>query len=518
MPRTGPRHRWVVRLALLLVLAAAFAGWWWLMERTLGNEREAVVGRVAEERRQRFERALDTVGRGFERDRDELLARRAEDGPLAGIAGLLGEGRVTAVLFPEGPFEVREGVLPEAGGLDGLRWGSDGDGRDPVLGALLERLDEPGVRERVRPRLTGAEGPPMKASFRHHAIARFLDLHAGPDPVLAALARSEGIRAEGVVPADGLTFAQGADSLWWSRGQVIERFAAAGVEVVPGEEGRRFVPWDSPLRVAPAPVEEVAFPRSVVLVRAIGLGSGLLFALVVAGALASGWRDRRVARMRTDLAAAVAHELRTPLSGQRILLESLLDGRGPDEDTRRDYLERALRSNRRLGALTEQFLTFSRLERGILQIEREEVVVRELVEELIGDRPQPFDTVELEIPDGLVAHVDRGALTSIVGNLVANAWKYSEHGKWLKVSAGRGDGRFWLEVADQGRGLSTAECKKVFRQFWRADSGLDRKVDGLGLGLTVVARLAEAHGGDVVVRSEPGTGSTFRVTLKEEES
>jgi signal transduction histidine kinase len=102
--------------------------------------------------------------------------------------------------------------------------------------------------------------------------------------------------------------------------------------------------------------------------------------------------------------------------------------------------------------------------------------------------------------------------------LIENAWKYSPGEKWVAIRARRDGSDLCLEVEDRGIGFEPSQQRRAFRQFWRAETGLDRSVDGLGLGLTIVARLAEAHGGRVELESESGRGSTFRVILPETES
>ncbi len=514
---TRPDHPWVVRLAILLLLAAGFGGWWWLMQRTLANEREALSRRLESEALSRFERALKTVEAGLVRDLGEAARALGDPPDPAKVAPLMEQGLVSACLLPEEPFTAVEGVVPDAATLVSgeIHWGSDESGRDPVVSALLGRLDEAPVRAALRDRLLGAAGPPMKASFRHRSIERFLE--SGPDPVLADLATAEAARAAGGLPAGGVGKPIETATLWWSERQLMERFEQAGVGVTLGENGQRFTPWPSSVRAKPVGTDlgNTAFTTSTALVRRVGLGSGLLFAAAVAGALWSGWRDRRIARLRTDLSASFAHELRTPLAGQRLLIESLLGGIGQDPEKRKDYLRRILGSNQRLGSLAEQFLTFSRLDRGVLRIDRSETPVLELVNEILQSREQPFDECHVEIADDLKALVDRGAMASILGNLLENAWKYTRGPKWIAIRACRNGDRLELEVEDRGIGFDPGQQRKAFRQFWRAESGLDRQVDGLGLGLTIVARLVEAHGGRVELESEAGRGSTFRVILPE---
>jgi signal transduction histidine kinase len=512
-----PDHPWVVRLTILLLLAAAFGGWWWLMQRTLANEREAFSGRLESEAKTRFERALKTVETGLARDLGEVA--RVLDGQPdpAKIAPLVDQGLVSACLLPEPSFVLVGGVVPDATALASgeIQWGSDESGRDPVVSALLGRIDEAPVRAALRTRLLGSAGPPMKASFRHRSIERFLE--SVPDPVLADLATAEAARAAGGLPATGVSKTLESGTLWWSERQLKDRFEQAGVGVTLGENGQRFTPWPSSGRaeLIATDLGDTAFATSTTLVRRVGLGSGLLFATAVGGALWTGWRDRRIARLRTDLSAAFAHELRTPLAGQRLLIESLVAGLGQDPEKRQDYLRRILGSNQRLGSLAEQFLTFSRLDRGLLRIERCETRILDLVNEILESRERPFDECRVDIPDDLFAAIDRGAVASILGNLIENAWKYTRGPKWIAIRARRAGDRLELEVEDRGIGFDPGQQRKAFRQFWRAETGLDRQVDGLGLGLTIVARLAEAHGGRVELDSEAGRGSTFRVILPE---
>lgn len=514
---TALGHAWVLRLGIILLLAAAFGGWWWMMQRTLTNEREALSGRLGGEAQARFERALKTVEASLVRDRGEVARAVGGRPDPARMVPLMEEGLVSAYLLPEEDFEVVEGVVPDAAALESgeIQWGSTESGRDPVVSALLGRIDEAPVRTALRLRLLGATGPPMKASFRHRAIERFLE--SGPDPVLADLGIADAARAAGQVPATGVSTPFEKGTLWWSECQLQDRFEKAGVSVTLGENGQRFTLWPSPVRAELVGTDfgDTAFSTSTTLVRWVGLGSGLLFATAVGGALWMGWRDRRIARLRTDLSASFAHELRTPLAGQRLLIESLLGGVGRNPEKQEDYLKRILGSNQRLGSLAEQFLTFSRLDRGVLRIERSETRIRELVDEILDSREQPFDECQVEIPDDLSAAIDRGAVASILGNLIENAWKYTRGPKWIAIRARRSDDRLELEVEDRGIGFDPGQQRKAFRQFWRAETGLDRQVDGLGLGLTIVARLAEAHGGHVTLESEAGRGSTFHVVLPE---
>jgi len=224
------------------------------------------------------------------------------------------------------------------------------------------------------------------------------------------------------------------------------------------------------------------------------------------------WKSMRVARSRISLAGSVAHELRTPLAGQRVLLETTLERKGYDEE----YLDMALRENERLGNLSEEFLTFSRLERGILELNLRPLDLSELVESGVYDFKAEHEGGEIVIESdkGVLAVVDDAAVMTILRNLLENAWKYSEGEPRITVRVFEGSGDPAFSVSDEGVGLSSSEKRKIFRQFYRVDRKLSRSQDGLGLGLSIVRRLVESMDGRISVESEKGRGSCFTVVLQ----
>jgi signal transduction histidine kinase len=244
------------------------------------------------------------------------------------------------------------------------------------------------------------------------------------------------------------------------------------------------------------------------------VGAATLFSTVglVAVAIWMGRRQFQRARARTDLAASVAHELRTTLAGQRIVLESMLDKKKFDEN----YLQMALRENKRLGDLSEEFLTFSRLERGVLDLQLEPLDLEAGVQEAVSRFSNQFDDVELSISGSCQSKVlaDAAAISTILENLLENAWKYSEEPRRIEIVLIEEGEEVGFEVKDNGIGLSAGDQKKIFRQFFRVEKALSRSQDGLGIGLSIVRRLVEAMNGKIEVKSEKGRGSAFRVILR----
>ena len=232
--------------------------------------------------------------------------------------------------------------------------------------------------------------------------------------------------------------------------------------------------------------------------------------VVIGAAIWIGRQELKKARARTDLAASVAHELRTPLAGQRVVLESLQMRKEYDEE----YLSMALRENQRLGDLAEEFLTFSRLERGILEVQLKPLELSEVIEPVVaGFREQRRDEIRCELDDAVVM-ADEAAVATIARNLMENAWKYSDDPREISISSVSNEAEIGFSVTDNGIGLSKADQNRIFRQFYRVDQRLSRSREGLGIGLSIVRRLVDAMEGRLEVESELGKGSAFTVYLK----
>jgi two-component system phosphate regulon sensor histidine kinase PhoR len=157
----------------------------------------------------------------------------------------------------------------------------------------------------------------------------------------------------------------------------------------------------------------------------------------------------------------------------------------------------ALRENLRLGDLSEEFLTFSRLERGILELQLKSLSLMDVIEPMVDDfREQHGDGVfELSGDDSDLALVDEAATTTVVRNLLENAWKYSEEPKRVEILVFEKGEEVGFSVKDEGAGLSPGDLKKVFRQFYRVERKLSRSQDGLGLGLSIVTWSMRWRGG-----------------------
>ena len=224
-------------------------------------------------------------------------------------------------------------------------------------------------------------------------------------------------------------------------------------------------------------------------------------------------RQMRIAHLKTDLVAAVSHELKTPLASMKLLVESLLSGDQFEPQRTRKYLEMVAQENSRLSRLIDNFLTFSRMEqnRGRFDFARIQAsaVARAAVNS-IGDR----FPVHVEIADSLPPlYADADALVTVLLNLLENAYKYSGEDRRIDLSVFAADGLVSFAVKDNGIGLSERDQKKIFRRFYQVDRRLTRQAGGVGLGLSIVEFIVKAHKGVVSVVSRPGAGSTFTVSL-----
>ncbi len=259
-------------------------------------------------------------------------------------------------------------------------------------------------------------------------------------------------------------------------------------------------------------------PRPVVSY--LWVGSLVIAAMAVTGVMVaqSYGRQMRVARLKTDMVAAVSHELKTPLASMRLLVDSLLDEEHPDPRKTRDYLELISRENTRLSRLIENFLAFSRLERNRQKFDFRGTEASEVVRAVLEAAGERFHAascrLDVDVSPGLPPlRADEDALVTVLLNLLDNAYKYTGAEKRIALRVFSRDGRVVFAVEDNGIGIPAREQKRIFRGFYQVDRRLARDVGGCGLGLSIVEFIVRAHGGSIEVKSRLGEGSTFSVVL-----
>jgi hypothetical protein len=230
----------------------------------------------------------------------------------------------------------------------------------------------------------------------------------------------------------------------------------------------------------------------------------------------SGGRREAVDAARSDLVAMVAHELRSPLTSVKGFTRALLDRWERFSDVqKRTMLETVNADADRVTRLLQELLEVSRIDAGRVQLRPSLVDVAALVADVVDKARHRPDgsgrTLDVTVADdvpGLLL-VDRDKVEQMLTNLVDNALRYAP-GSAVRVAL-RGDGHgVRIDVADDGPGIATDQQRMIFSKFGR---GRDVRRSGSGLGLFITRGLARAHGGDVRVSSEPGSGATFTVQL-----
>ena len=225
-----------------------------------------------------------------------------------------------------------------------------------------------------------------------------------------------------------------------------------------------------------------------------------------------------LARLKSDFVSTISHEFKSPLTAIRHMTEILLSDRVPSEDRRKRYYRVMLEQSERLSLLIDNILDLARMEEGRHELDLETVDAGDLLREIVEavDHRTRHDgfliRTEIEDPSPTIL-LDVEAITQATTNLIDNAVKYSGESREVVVHGFSDDTHFTIAVEDFGIGLSPDETRRVFERFYRGGDELTRSVKGTGIGLSLVKRITEAHGGSVVVESEAGRGSTFSIKL-----
>jgi signal transduction histidine kinase len=240
-----------------------------------------------------------------------------------------------------------------------------------------------------------------------------------------------------------------------------------------------------------------------------------LIALALVFAVQGHRRSKELARMQADFIAHMSHQLKTPLSLLSAVLETIRLERVKSPQKLARYHEIVWEQTERLSSLVERILEFSRVKRrGDYEFERLDLadLVRETVEAFRRSlEPDGFE-FEVVASGAPIVHADPAALEQVLVNLLDNAVKYSGESRTIRIEVSAGPSAATVAVVDRGIGIPADERPHIFDRFYRG-SGAKLNRRGFGLGLAICAELVAAHGGRVLVESEPGHGSTFTLKL-----
>jgi two-component system phosphate regulon sensor histidine kinase PhoR len=273
--------------------------------------------------------------------------------------------------------------------------------------------------------------------------------------------------------------------------------------------------FEAALRTREAGERTIALSGDIVwFVAAIPLPEGSRGALI--GVVRDVTRLELAESMRRRFVADVSHELRTPVASIAAAAETLASGE-IDETERRELLEVVQRQTARMAELVRDLMDLAQIESGGAELTTEEVAIGEVFREAMGDLSGEISSrgidVRIEAADSMTVRGDRRRLGQILRNLLDNAVKFSPDRGVVRLSAGRENGRAYFAVEDQGPGIPKGEQDRIFQRFYQVDRSRSKARPGSGLGLAIVKHLVQLHGGEVTVRSEPGAGAIFKVSL-----
>jgi len=481
-----------------------------------------------------------------------LLATRTDKGRVALEEALPGDDAFHEVAWPEElrPLATRlaEGDAPGPGSLP-IRPGSVIEkplaivlpvfgaplaprpgvvrSRLSLGGVVLVRLDAAYLRNRLLPRLAEATfGPTASTNFEVAMLLRSdRSVFYASEPDAVTSGKRDG-DVEFALPGRGRGPGGAAEAR--------ERGPSAGPPPERGLGPER--PGQAPPRPDRRPGEDDgpwllvarhrggSFEAAVARVErrnlATGFGVLALLGVTVLVLVTSAQRARRLARQQLEFVAGVTHELNTPLAAIRSAGQNLAAGIVTDAAQVRRYGDLIEKEGGRLTALVAQVLDFAGIESHSRAFAMEELSLATLVDEVLQDHALVLQQAGMRLERDVAAALppvrgDAAALRRVLDNLIANAVKFAGSGGSLAVrAAARGDGRaVVLRVEDRGPGIARDERERVFEPFYRGPAAERNRAPGSGLGLSLVRRVVQAHGGSVRAEAREGGGAALVVEL-----
>jgi two-component system phosphate regulon sensor histidine kinase PhoR len=227
---------------------------------------------------------------------------------------------------------------------------------------------------------------------------------------------------------------------------------------------------------------------------------------------------KKLEQTRKDFVANISHEIKTPITAIQGFADTLIEGALEDREHALKFLHTIRANSERINNLVEDLMTISRLELGVIKVEKTTVDLNSVVEEVISVLKEKAAEKNVSLNTGLSRETagieaDRDRLIQILTNLVDNAIKFTETGG-VTIGEDRENGARCVYVEDTGIGIATKHLPRLGERFYRVDPGRSRNMGGTGLGLAIVKHLVKAHGWDMQFESTPGKGTRVKILLK----
>ncbi|MEI7628336.1 MAG: HAMP domain-containing sensor histidine kinase [Bacteroidota bacterium] len=229
--------------------------------------------------------------------------------------------------------------------------------------------------------------------------------------------------------------------------------------------------------------------------------------------------QRRLALMKNDFISNITHELKTPIATVNVAIEALRNFNALESPEKtKEYLDISAAELQRLSMLVDKVLKLSMFENKDIELQKENIDLKQLVDEVINSMRLQFEKNEAKIsfktfgPNFLIS-ADRMHITSVIYNLIDNALKYSKGSPIINIELASISDDLQLSVSDNGIGISPDYTDKIFDKFFRVPSGDHHNIKGYGLGLSYVAEVVRKHNGTINLETELGKGSRFIIKL-----
>lgn len=239
---------------------------------------------------------------------------------------------------------------------------------------------------------------------------------------------------------------------------------------------------------------------------------------MVAQLEAADRKKAEVEMLRRDLVAWAGHDLRTPLTSIRAIIEALADGVVEDEDTRLRYLRTAQADIQSLSHLIDDLFEMSQIDAGGLKMDLEPGYIADLVSDALERFSEQARQKKVHLEGKISPEIgpvpmDEKRIGRVLANLIANALRHTPSGGTIQVIAQNTGSELRVMVQDSGDGIRPEDLPYVFEQFYRGEKSRNRSTGGAGLGLAIAKGIVEAHGGKIGIESQPRKGTTVQFTL-----